>query len=88
MADSRPQHQAEEWVRGMWLCERFQQTFYKKQLMLTSGGLFEFDAVSHDESIVASISTNGGITASARKATPKLNKIRSDILFLLLICSK
>ena len=84
MADSKAQRIAEEWVRETWLLERFNQPFQKRRLTLSSGGEFEFDAVSRDEGIVASISTNGGITAAGREAKPKLNKIRSDILFLIL----
>jgi len=83
MANSRIQGEAEIWIRETWLPQRFKQRFFKGQLQLLSGGVFEFDAISDDKKIVASISTNGGITAAGRKATPKLNKIRSDILFLL-----
>lgn len=84
MADSRIQAQAENWIRETWLPKHFNQSFHKERLRLSPGGLFEFDAVSHDKKLIASISTNGGITAPGRKATPKLNKVRSDILFLLL----
>ncbi|MGB8369178.1 MAG: hypothetical protein ACLPYZ_15105 [Limisphaerales bacterium] len=84
MADSKIQAQAEKWIRETWLPKHFNWSFHKGQLRLSSGGLFEFDAVSDDQKLIASISTNGGITAAGRKATPKLNKVRSDILFLLL----
>lgn len=84
MADSKAQTQAENWIRETWLPKHFRQSFHKGQLRLSSGGLFEFDAISQDNKLIASVSTSGGITAPGRKATPKLNKIRSDILFLLL----
>src|ERR1700690_1039970 len=84
MADSRIQAQAENWIRETWLPKHFTQPFHKEKLRLSSGGLFEFDAISHDGKLIASISTDGGITAPGRKAAPKLNKVRSDILFLLL----
>jgi hypothetical protein len=51
---------------------------------LSSGGVFDFDAVSADKAIVASISTSGSRTASGKHAVGKLLKLRSDMLFLLL----
>ena len=51
---------------------------------LSSGGVFDFDAVSADKTIVASISTSGARTASGKHAVGKLMKLRSDMLFLLL----
>ena len=84
MADSRVQRQAEDWVRENWLLATYGQRFRKRRLDLRSGGQFEFDGVSEDRKIVVAISTNGGVTSSGKKASPKLNKIRSDALFLLL----
>ena len=51
---------------------------------LTSGGVFDFDAVSADGMIVANISTSGSKTASGKGGTGKMLKVRSDIYFLLL----
>jgi len=51
---------------------------------LSSGGVFDFDAVSTDKTIIASISTSGARTASGKHAVGKLMKLRSDMLFLLL----
>jgi hypothetical protein len=51
---------------------------------LSSGGVFDFDAVSADRSIVATISTSGTKTASGKHAVGKLLKLRADMLFLLL----
>ena len=84
MADSKCQREAEVWIREVWLPAKFGQTFAKKRLVLEPGGQFEFDAVSSDALIAVSISTCGGVTNGGKKATPKLNKIRSDALFLLL----
>jgi len=63
---------------------KFGQIFTKRRLLLEPGGQFEFDAVSSDALIAVAISTCGGIATGGKKATPKLNKIRSDALFLLL----
>lgn len=52
---------------------------------LTSGGMFKFDAVSADGSIVANISTSGLKTASGKSGSGKMFKVRSDIFFLLLL---
>jgi hypothetical protein len=84
VADSQVHRRAEEWVRKNWLPATFGQGFSKRRLDLRSGGQFEFDGVSDDRKIAALISTNGGVTRSGNKASPKLNKIRSDALFLLL----
>ncbi len=60
------------------------QTFHRDRLKLTSGGVFDFDAVSGDGRTAASISTSSAATASGRSGMGKLLKIRSDMLFLLL----
>lgn len=84
MADTRVQLEVEDWVREKWMTEQFGRDFYRKRLILTSGGVFDFDAVSQDRKIAACISTSGGKTASGKHAVGKLLKIRSDMLFLLL----
>ncbi len=58
--------------------------FVRERVPLSSGGVFDFDAVSVDGKIVAVISTSGSKTASGKHAVGKMNKIRSDIYFLLL----
>lgn len=85
MADSKCQLEAEVWIREAWLPEKFGQRFTKQRLRLEPGGLFEFDGVSEDGRIAVTISTCGGETTGGNKAKPKLNKIRSDILFLSLV---
>ena len=84
MANSRVQFEAEDWVRREWMQNQFGKVFTRERLQLDAGGQFDFDAVSLDKQIAAVISTNGGRTASGRAAMPKLAKIRSDMLFLLM----
>lgn len=83
MADSRYRHEVERFVRETFLPARFGKSFECKAISLSDGGLFNCDAVSDDGSILACICTNAGKTASGRNATPKLMKVRSDILFML-----
>ena len=83
LADSRVHLEVEDWIRQIWMPDTFGQPFFRERLQLESGGLFDFDAVSADRRIAASISASGGFTASGKAAVPKLNKLRSDVLFLL-----
>jgi len=85
MADTRVQVEVEDWVRREWMREHFEQSFTRERLRLSSGGVFDFDAVSHDSKIAATISTSGSKTASGKHAVGKLLKIRSDMFFLLLV---
>ena len=48
MADTRAQGKVEAWVRNEWLPREFGQQFLKAKIQLSSGGKFEFDAVSSD----------------------------------------
>lgn len=84
MGNSRVQTAVEDWVRRTWMQEKFGQRFVRERLALDAGGEFEFDAVNLDNRIAASISASGGVTASGKKALPKLHKIRADCLFLLM----
>ena len=84
MADTRVQLEVEDWVRQEWMPQKFGQRFHRERVRLSSGGVFDFDAVSEDRKIVATISTSGSKTASGKHAVGKLLKIRSDMLFLLL----
>ncbi|MGA2266064.1 MAG: hypothetical protein ABSH10_06490 [Phycisphaerae bacterium] len=88
MADTRDQLEAENWVRNEWMPSQYGQKFSKKKVPLTSGGVFEFDAVSDDGTILAAISTSEGTTSSGRRASGKVKKIYSDIYFLLLTKDK
>src|SRR3982750_5028657 len=84
MADTRCQVECEDWVRREWMPTIFGQPFYRERVQLTSGGVFDFDAVSADKTIIASISTSGSRTASGKYATGKMMKLGSDIFFFLL----
>ncbi|MCA9277666.1 MAG: hypothetical protein H6815_02655 [Phycisphaeraceae bacterium] len=87
MADSRVRLQVEDWVRTEWLRTHFNQHFGRERLVLEAGGVFDFDAVSLDKSIVAVISTSGALTSSGKQASAKLHKIRADMLFLMMLPS-
>jgi hypothetical protein len=84
MADTRCQVECEDWIRREWMPVVLGQPFYRERVQLTSGGVFDFDAVSADKTIIASISTSGSRTASGNYATGKMMKLRSDILYLLM----
>ncbi len=84
MADTRVQLEVEDWVRREWMPGQFGQRFGRERVPLTPGGVFDFDAVSEDDTIVATISTSGARTASGKLGVGKLLKIRSDMYFLML----
>ena len=84
MADTRCQVECEDWIRREWMLEFFGQPFFRERMPLSSGGVFDFDAVSADKTIVASLSTSGSRTARGKYATGKMMKLRSDMLYLLL----
>ncbi|MEA1998633.1 MAG: hypothetical protein U9N61_04825 [Euryarchaeota archaeon] len=84
MAETKTQLEIEDWIRREWLSGKFRQRFIKDTVRLTSGGMFEFDAVSVDESIVACISTSGLTTSGGKPGSGKRHKIRSDLFFCLL----
>jgi len=85
MADTRVQLQIEDWVRRRWLPEKYGHQFRPAHLQLKAGGYFDFDAVSTDDTIIANISTSSGITAGGNLPTAKLQKLRADMLFLLMV---
>lgn len=85
MADTRVQLEVEDWVRLNWLPQHFKANFYRERLPLRSGGVFDFDAVSVDKKIVATISTSASKTSSGKHAVGKILKLRSDMLFLTMI---
>jgi hypothetical protein len=82
MADTRTQLEVEDWIRRNWMPTHFGMKFGRERLRLQSGGVFDFDAVSDDRSIVATISTSGSKTSGGNGAVGKILKLRSDILFL------
>jgi len=88
MADTRIQLEVEDWVRRNWMPTQYGTKFSRERLRLRSGGVFDFDAVSEDQSIVATISTSGAKTQPGKNAVGKLLKLRSDMLFLTLVEAK
>jgi hypothetical protein len=50
--------------------------------------VFDFDAVCGDKSIAATISTSGAKTSGGKHAVGKIQKLRSDMLFLTMIEAK
>ena len=84
MADTRVQVGVEDWIRREWLPRKFNQKFRRERLRLTAGGVFDFDAVSADDTIVANISTSSGITSGGKYPAAKIQKLRADMLFLLM----
>jgi hypothetical protein len=85
MADTRVQIEVEDWVRQHWMPTNYGMSFYRERLKIRSGGVFDFDAVSGDKSIVATVSTSGAKTSSGKHAVGKILKIRSDMLFLTMV---
>jgi hypothetical protein len=85
VADTPVQLEAEDWVRRECLPKHFNQQFRRECLQLSAGGVFDFDAVSSDNTIVASISTSSGITSGGKNPAGKIQKLRADMLFLLMV---
>lgn len=82
------QLEVEDWVRRNWMAPHFGTRFARERLRLRSGGVFDFDAVSEDHSIVATISTSGSKTSNGKHAVGKILKLRSDMLFLTMVEAK
>jgi hypothetical protein len=85
MADTRVQLEVEDWVRRNWMSSEYGTKFSRERLRLRSGGVFDFDAVSEDHSVVATISTSGSKTSGGKNAVGKILKLRSDMLFLTMV---
>ena len=88
MADTRIQLEVEDWVRTVWMRERFGQKFRRERLPLRSGGKFDFDAVSADEKVIATISTSSSLTSGGKHGVGKMMKLRSDMLFLIMAAAE
>jgi hypothetical protein len=88
MADTRVQLEVEDWVRRNWMETHYGTKFSRERLRLRSGGVFDFDAVSEDLSIIATISTSGAKTSTGKYAVGKILKLRSDMLFLTQVDAK
>jgi hypothetical protein len=66
------------------LGRRYSTVFLPKAIGLTSGGQREFNAVSHDGEIIASITTAGGKTVSGRVSSGKVRVAESELYYLTL----
>jgi hypothetical protein len=88
VADTRMQLEVEDWVRRNWMQSHFGMKFSRERLLLRSGGVFDFDAVSEDHLVVATISTSGSKTSGGKQAVAKILKLRSDMLFLTMVEAK
>ena len=82
MANTLIQKIVETWVRDHVLAEKYECQFAERQLPLSWGGKFKFDAVSDDGQIAANISSSPGKTSRGRSASGKIHKIKSDTLYL------
>jgi len=85
VADTRVQHEVEDWVRSEWMPKEYGQSFERERLVLESGGEHGFAAVSTDRTIAATICTGGAKTAGGNFASGKVMKLRSDMLFLTMV---
>ena len=85
MATTATERDVQTWVRDTYLPKSYKSKFTKKKLQLTPGGTFEFDAVSDDGSVVASVCTAGYRTTEDKPGEGKMHKVRSDAFFLLLV---
>ena len=59
--------------------------FHKRRLPLVTGGLHEFDAVSGDGRIVASVKTASGLTSGGNVPAAKLKDSIAELYFLSLV---
>jgi hypothetical protein len=84
MADTTIQGKVERWIVENELPRSFGgMPFSKRRVRLTWGGEFEFDAVSADGAVVASVTTSCCKTVSGRNAIGKYHKLKADALYLL-----
>lgn len=71
----------EPWVRQR-LAETYGQSFSPRVLRLNPGGTHEFDAVSADESVVAGIKSNSGLTSGGNHPTGKVATCLNEVYYL------
>ena len=89
MADTHEiKRQIEPYVRGK-LSERFGVTFSKRMLPLTGcDGVHEFDAVSEDGRIVASVKSSSGRTSGQRNPSGKFHASFEELYSLSLVAAE
>jgi len=85
MVNSNAHVEVEKWIREVELPKLFNQKFKQKSLMLKSGGEYKYNAVSDDDNIIAMISTRTGETPNGKVEEANLQKIRSEVYWVLMI---
>jgi hypothetical protein len=76
--------EVEAYVRAR-LGDEFQQPFTADFLPLRPGGRHEFDAVSSDRSVVASVKSASGLTSGGRVPSAKIKDCVAELYYLSLI---
>lgn len=85
MADtSYLRYTVEPWIREQ-LQGTYRQSFTSQVLELRTGGRREFDAVSEDRCVVASVKAHSGATSSGGIPSAKINSALLEIYFLMLV---
>jgi hypothetical protein len=84
MSSSHVQNECEKWIIDSWLPDKYGVSFEKRRMRMQGRGLFEFDAISTDERIIACISTAPAFTYRGTVASGKKSKLRADCLMLAL----
>lgn len=85
MADTRfLKHQVEEYVRDV-LKRAHGVDFRSESLTLSTGGRHEFDAVSEDKQIVATIKSSSGKTVSGNLPSGKMRGVEAELYYLTLV---
>lgn len=74
----------EGYVRGQ-LADEFGQPFTSQILVLSTGGTHEFDAVSEDGRLVASIKSASGLTRGGRVPSGKIKDSTAELYYLSLV---
>lgn len=69
------------------LGREFGINFSSQHLTLTTGGTHEFDAVSDNQKIVASIKSAGGKTARGKRPSGKISDSEAELYYLTLVQS-
>jgi hypothetical protein len=76
--------EVEGYVRAQ-LSEEFDQPFTAEFLSLRTGGRHEFDAVSADRSVVASVKSASGLTSGGRVPSGKIKDCIAELYYLSLV---
>jgi hypothetical protein len=85
MADTMYLRRAvEDYVRAQ-LAKEFGHAFTAEYLELRPGGLHEFDAVSADRSVVASVKSASGLTSGGNIPSGKINDCLAELYYLSLV---